>query len=216
MARPRSFEESAAMELVVRQFWARGFEATSVRDLEAATGLGMTSIYNAFGSKRALFRSALEHYSERRTREFLREIERLPSPAVRIRTFIARLIEAALDDSDRMGCLVINTAIELGPHDQEIAVIVAGYLGEVEAFFRRNFEAAQRAGEADQTMSPADAARSFSALMFGLRVLARTRPDRETMEGAVRPLLALLRSESNHVRPDCAAGSNQNPEGNPR
>lgn len=195
MARPRSFDETAAMDLVVRQFWTRGFEATSVRDLEAATGLGMTSLYNAFGGKRAQFRTALEHYSERQTRDCLRELERLSSPAERIRTFVARLIEAALGDPDRMGCFVINTAIELGPHDPEIAAIVAGYLSEVEAFFRRNFEAAQRAGETDHSVSPADAARSFSTLMFGLRVLARTRPDRETMEGAVRPLLALLHTE---------------------
>lgn len=195
MARPRAFDESATLDQVVRLFWARGYEATSVRDVEAATGVGMTSLYNAFGGKRELFRSALEHYSERRTRECLREIERLKSPADRIRTFVARVTEAALSDPDRMGCLMINTAIELGPHDPEIAAIVAGNLAEVEAFFRRSFEAAQELGEADQSISPADAARSFSALMFGLRVLARTRPDRETMEGAARPLLALLRGE---------------------
>ncbi|ESR24624.1 TetR/AcrR family transcriptional regulator [Lutibaculum baratangense] len=194
MARPRQFDESAALETIVRQFWARGYGATSVRDLEAATGIGMTSLYNAFGGKREVFRSALEHYSERRTRECLREIERLPSPAERIRLFVTHVTEAALGDPDRMGCLVINTAIELGPHDPEIAAIVAGYLAEVETFFRRNFEAAQRAGEADQSVSAADAARAFSALMFGLRVLARTRPHRATMEGAARPLLGLLQS----------------------
>ena len=195
MARPRTFDESAAMDLIVRQFWARGFEATSVRDLEAATGLGMTSLYNAFGGKREVFCRALKHYSERRTQECLREIEKLDSPADRIRAFAARIIDAALDDPDRMGCLVINTAIELGPHDPEIAAVVSGYLDEIEAFFRRNFEAAQAAGEADMSVAPADAARSFSTLMFGLRVLARTRPNRDTMEGAVRPLLALLHTD---------------------
>lgn len=192
MGRPREFNETTALDQVVQQFWARGFEATSVRDLEAATGVGMTSLYNAFGAKRELLLCALEHYSEHRTRACLQEVECLNSPAKRIRTFVTRVTEAALCDPDRMGCLVINTAIELGPHDPEIAAIVAGYLGEVEAFFRRNFEAAQEAGEADLSISPTDAARSFSTLMFGLRVLARTRPDRKTMEGAARPLLALL------------------------
>lgn len=204
MARPRAFNETAALEQIVRRFWARGYEATSVRDLETATGVGMTSLYNAFGGKRELFRSALEHYSECRTRECLREIECLPSAADRIRTFVARITEAALGDPDRMGCLVINTAIELGPHDKEIREIVAGNLCEIEAFFRRNFEAAQQAGEADLEVSPADAGRAFSALMFGLRVLARTRPDRETMEGAARPLLALLRSDK--VDPSASDG----------
>lgn len=74
--------------------------------------------------------------------ECLRESERLPSTGDRIRTFVARLIEAAIRDSKRMGYLVIITASELGPRAPEMAAIVAGYLGEVEAFFRRNFEAA--------------------------------------------------------------------------
>lgn len=181
------------MDLVVKQFWARGFTATSVRDLESATGIGMTSLYNAFGDKRTLFLAALEHYSQQRTRTCLQEIERLSSPADRIRTFVARLIDTTLSEPDRIGCLVINTAIELGPHDPEISTLVATYLDEVEAFFRRNFDAAQKAGEADATVSSADAGRSFSTIMFGIRVLARTRPDRETLEGAVRPLLALLK-----------------------
>jgi len=193
LARPRSFDEAAVMENVVRLFWMHGYGATSVRHLEAATGIGMTSLYNAFGGKRQLFSSALAHYSEHRTRRCIEEIEHLASPADRIRTFVARMIDAASDDPDRMGCLVINTAIELGPHDDEIAAVIAGYLAEVEEFFRRNFEAAQKAGHADPTVTPEDAGRAFSALMFGLRVLARTRPERETMEGAARPLLALLR-----------------------
>lgn len=180
------------MEEVVRLFWTRGYESTSVRDLEAATGIGMTSLYNAFGSKHQLFRSALAHYSEHRTHRCIEEIERLAAPADRIRTFVARVIEAALNDPDRTGCLVINTAIELGPHDEEIATVIAENLAEVEAFFRRNFEAAQKAGDADPDVTPEDAGRSFSALMFGLRVLARTCPERKMMEGAARPLLALL------------------------
>lgn len=195
MGRPRTFDETAVLEHTVRQFWTRGYEATSVRDLAAATGIGMTSLYNAFGDKRALFLSALAHYSDTRTRLCLQEIESLTSPADRIREFVSRIIASALGDPERMGCLVINTAIELGPHDPEVAEIIAGHLAEVEAFFRRNFEAAQQTGEADISASPEDAARSFSALMFGLRVLARTRPDREAMEGAARPLLKLLVSE---------------------
>ncbi|MEF2552279.1 TetR/AcrR family transcriptional regulator [Aurantimonas sp. A2-1-M11] len=198
MARPRAFDESAVLEQIVRLFWKRGYGATSVRDLEAATGIGMTSLYNAFGGKREIFRSALEHYSEHRTRRCLDDIEHLASPSDRIRTFVSRVTDAALGDPDRMGCLVINTAIELGPHDEEIAETVAGYLAEVEAFFRRNFEAAQRGEGADPDVTPEDAGRSFSALMFGLRVLARTRPDREMMEGAARPLLALLRNGDRH------------------
>ena len=193
LSRPREFEEAAVLDQIIRQFWSRGYNATSIRELEAAAGIGVASLYNAFGGKRALFLAALERYSEQETRACIRDIEQITSPAARIRTFVTRVTEAALRDPDRLGCLVINTAMELGPHDPEIAAIVAGHLAEVEDFFRRSFEAAIAAGEADPKVSPESAARSFSAMMFGLRVLARIRPDRETMEGAARPLLRLLR-----------------------
>lgn len=195
MARPREFDQDAVLDAIVGRFWAHGYKATSVRHLEAVSGLGMASLYNSFGDKRTVFLAALERYSEQWTRAWLREIERIPSPAARIRAFVGRATDSALQDTDRMGCLVINTAIELGPHDREIAALVAGYLDEVEAFFRRSLEAAIAAGEAAPDLSPKDMARSFSALMFGLRVLARIRPDRSMMEGAARPLLTLLRDE---------------------
>lgn len=193
MARPREFDQADVLDAIVGRFWSHGYKATSVRQLEEVSGLGTASLYNSFGDKRSVFLAALERYSEQRTQACLREIEHIPSPAARIRAFVARVTESALQDPDRMGCLMINTAIELGPHDPEIAAIVAGHLAEVEAFFRRNLEAALAAGEvAAPDLSPEDVARSFSALMFGLRVLARTCPDRVMMEGAARPLLALL------------------------
>jgi TetR/AcrR family transcriptional regulator, transcriptional repressor for nem operon len=192
VARPRQFDQEAVLDAIVGHFWAHGYKGTSVRHLEEVSGLGTASLYNSFGDKLTVFLAALERYSEHRTRGWILEIERITSPAARIRAFVDGIIESALQDPDRMGCLVINTAIELGPHDPEVAAIVAGHLAEVEAFFRRNLEAALAAGEVQPSLSAQDAARSFSALMFGLRVLARTRPDRAMMEGAARPLLALL------------------------
>ena len=64
MARPREFNEDAALDAAMHCFWAKGYQATSVRDLEAETGLTTPSLYNAFGDKRALFRRALERYAE--------------------------------------------------------------------------------------------------------------------------------------------------------
>lgn len=192
MGRPRKFDESDALDKVVHLFWSHGYAASSIRDLEATTGIGTASLYNAFGGKRELFRAALARYSEQQIRALIRDIEDIPSPSGRIRTFVERITEAALVDPDRMGCLVINTATELGAHDPEIAATIARDLAEVESFFRRNVQAAIAAGEAPPDLSADDVARAFSALMFGLRVLARTCPDRVMMEGAARPLLALL------------------------
>jgi AcrR family transcriptional regulator len=59
MGRNRSFTESEVVDRAARQFLATGYEATSIDDLVAATGLHRGSLYKAFGSKRGLFVAAL-------------------------------------------------------------------------------------------------------------------------------------------------------------
>ncbi len=60
MGRNRSFNESEVVDLAAKQFLATGYEATSIDDLVAATGLHRGSLYKAFGSKRGLFVAALK------------------------------------------------------------------------------------------------------------------------------------------------------------
>jgi TetR/AcrR family transcriptional regulator, transcriptional repressor for nem operon len=62
MARPREFDEGTVLDAAVLCFWKQGYEATSVRDLVAQTGITAASLYNAFGDKRALYQKALDHY----------------------------------------------------------------------------------------------------------------------------------------------------------
>lgn len=46
-------------------FWERGFESTSTRDLSSALGIGVPSLYAAFGDKRQLFAEAVKVYDTR-------------------------------------------------------------------------------------------------------------------------------------------------------
>lgn len=60
--RPRGFDRDKALDRAIRLFWARGYVATSVRDLCEELGLGQPSLYNAFGGKRALFDEVVAVY----------------------------------------------------------------------------------------------------------------------------------------------------------
>src|SRR5438105_15833396 len=92
MGRPREFDEAVALDAAVARFWRRGFEATSVRDLAAGMGISCTSLYNAFGDKRALFRAALERYLDRSMRPRTRRCEPSRPAAGAIRGLTAELI----------------------------------------------------------------------------------------------------------------------------
>ncbi|QZH58213.1 TetR/AcrR family transcriptional regulator [Mycolicibacterium farcinogenes] len=63
--RPRSFDRDAALDKAILLFWERGYEATSTRDLSSALGIGIPSIYAAFGDKQCLFNEAVQVYDER-------------------------------------------------------------------------------------------------------------------------------------------------------
>src|SRR5271169_5823948 len=146
MSRPREFSETAALQAAVDCFWQRGYEATSMRDLAATMGLSAPSLYNAFGDKQALFARALERYLDCTTRDRLRGLETSLSPKEAIQRFFADIIAHSVNDRERKGCFLVNSALEVAPHQSELGAVIAEQFGEIEAFFKRSIRAAQADG----------------------------------------------------------------------
>lgn len=192
MARPREFDEGAALDAAIQCFWSRGYEATSVRDLANAMGIAGPSLYNTFGDKRTLYRQALDHYVERGFCDRVRRFESELAPRAAIGAFFDEIIELSLADDQRKGCLIVNSALELAPHDPEFQAALADVLRDMEAFFHRCVKAGQDTGAINASLPADDLARMLLGLLMGLRVLARSRPEPELLRGLVRPALALL------------------------
>ena len=132
MATPREFEEKAVLDAAVECFWSRGYEATSVRDLAEKTGITGASLYNAFGGKRSRYRRALDHYVEQ---SFGDRVGRFEGKFLRREAIGApfkEIIERSLSDAERKGCMLVNSALEMAPHDPEFSGSFPKY------WFRRN------------------------------------------------------------------------------
>jgi TetR/AcrR family transcriptional regulator, transcriptional repressor for nem operon len=192
MARPREFDEGTALEAAIECFWQRGYEATSVRDLADRMGISAPSLYNAYGDKHALFVQALERYLDHSTRARIKRLEDSLPPKQAVRRFIAEIIERSVNDRERRGCFLINSALEVAPHDRELGDLIADRLAEIEAFFYRSIKAAQAEGEVPRERAAKDVARLLLGVLLGIRVLARSKPERALLEGVARPALALL------------------------
>lgn len=192
LARPRTFDEDKVLDAAIACFWNRGFEATSVRDLATGMGINGPSLYNAFGDKRALFAQALERYAARSMRERIARLERQHEPKKAVQEFFRELIARSIADPDHRGCLIVNSAIEVSPHDDELRPVIAAYLGEIESFFRRCVERGRTSNAIPATAAPADMGRLFLGIVLGIRVAARARPERGLLEGMVRPALAMI------------------------
>ena len=192
MARLKAFDEDRALDAAVDCFWSRGFEGTSVRDLADAMGIGGASLYNAYGDKRALFARSLARYAERSMRDRIARMEASHQPKEAIRSFIAEIIARSVADRDRKGCLLVNSALDVAPHDAAIGKVVGGYLDEIRAFFQRNIEAARKAGQVSRRLDPETASSHLLGIVLGIRVLARTGARRRLLEGVAQPALDLL------------------------
>ncbi|MBN9536764.1 MAG: TetR/AcrR family transcriptional regulator, partial [Alphaproteobacteria bacterium] len=186
MGRLKAFDETRALDAAVDCFWSRGYEATSIRDLADAMKIGGTSLYNAYGDKRALFARSLQRYADRSMRERIARLEASHRPKEAIRAFLAEIIDRSVKDPDRKGCLLVNSALDVAPHDAEIGKVVGGYLDELRAFFRRNIEAARAAGQVSRTIDAEDVSAHLLGVLAGIRVLARTGAKRKLLEAVAR------------------------------
>jgi TetR/AcrR family transcriptional repressor of nem operon len=190
MARAREFDDTAVVDAATDRFWRQGYAATSVRDLGEAMGLVPASLYNAFGSKHALFALCLDRYLDRNMRERIARLEAQQAPRTAIEGFLNEIVARSLADS--RGCLLVNAALEVAPHNAEIGAVIAARLAELEAFFRRCVLAGQRDGSIAAAPRARDLARLLLTTVLGLRVLARSKPEPALLRGAVRQALALL------------------------
>ena len=152
MARPKEFEPDEALDKAMHQFWAKGYHDTSIRDLVARTGVNYYGLYGEFMNKRGLFLAALDRYRDTVTAEILGALKR-PGPALPAieRTFEVLLALMKTPDG-RVGCLMGNTAIELGPSDAEAAAKVRAHMKLLRDAFRARLLQGQEEGEL-----PADA-----------------------------------------------------------
>lgn len=192
MARPREFDESRALEAAMQCFWRRGYGATSLRDLTVAMGLTPPSLYNSFGDKQQLFELTLERYLDRTTRDRLHRLEATFAPRQALEQFFTEIIDHSVKDRQRKGCFLVNSALEIAPHDARCRAMIAAQFTAIEGFFRRCIAAGQDDGTISKAVDPDDIARLFLSVLLGIRVMARTNPHREVLEGLARPALALL------------------------
>lgn len=192
MARPREFDADDALERAMQAFWAKGFKATSLDDLCAATGLSRSSLYAAFGGKRALLHRSLDRYEEQGIARITAALSRPMPVREAIAAFVSNLIERIVSGSGRTGCFIGNCAAELARKDQATAARVRRSLERIEATFRDALMRAQSRGEIAKSADIDAIARFLVAGIQGLRLVGKANPDRAVLEDIKAVMLHCL------------------------
>ena len=172
MARPRTFDEQEVVAAARDEFWERGYAATSVDDLTAATGLGKGSLYGAFGDKHTLYLRALDDYISS-SLDDVRASLRNPSLTAydRLASHIRGQAKVLAADKGRRGCLMAKSAAELGATDdaveQKVERAYMTWRDELVSCIKE----AQRDGTVDAKRNPQALASTVLAFMRGQEAL---------------------------------------------
>lgn len=104
MGRPRAFDMDTALHHAMKVFWKKGFDGTSLDDLQEAMGIGRPSLYHAFGDKRGLFLQTLKHYSQTVANTSVEQLHRFVDVREALAAFLGRAVTNVHEDS--LGCLI--------------------------------------------------------------------------------------------------------------
>lgn len=172
MARPRSFDADSVLDKAVEAFRAKGFEATSVEDLEKATGLRRASLYGAFRDKHSLYLAALRRYDATRAVRMLAELDAQPTGRKALERLLTGVAEQCA--SDASGCLIANAAMERGNSDPGAARCIADNRRRVEGALHAAILRGRADGSLKGRRDAAAQARLLFSVVLGLRALAKS------------------------------------------
>jgi TetR/AcrR family transcriptional repressor of nem operon len=132
--RPKIFDEQIALERASALFWENGYEATSTEDLIRAMGLQRGSFYHSFGSKRALYASAINFCESNSFNELKNLLQKSKSPIQVIKSVFLSLADCSLNEHKK-GCFAGNTLAELSNVDDELVENAKKHLKTLEEIF---------------------------------------------------------------------------------
>jgi TetR/AcrR family transcriptional repressor of nem operon len=164
-----------------------------VGDLVAATGVLPGSLYGAFeGGKRQLFIEALKLYSSLVVPQKLGALERPDASIAEVRAYFDGLVTDLMSPEGRMGCLMVNTTVELAAEDSEVASLTRAHMARLERNAERALRNARERGEIPAGVDPAAKATQLMATGMGLMVVGKTDPGREVLLTIVNAAFADL------------------------
>lgn len=188
MARPKEFEEEAAIDAAIAVFREHGYEGTSAQMLVDAMGIGRQSLYNTFGDKWGIYRAAVRRYGVCETNAHREALASRPAAIDGVRAMLERVVSEA-----ERGCLGVGSIVEFGQLHAELTEIRAATGGVLRDLFIRMIERGQVEGDIAIDLDPGTVATFIVASIAGIRIAARGGASPEHLAALVDLALRALR-----------------------
>ena len=199
--RPRSFDETEALERAIQVYWSKGYDGVTIDDLVAGMGVGRPSLYSVFGDKRTIFLRVLKVYAEKKGALASKAL--LSPQALRdsLARFLRFAVESATEKGSAPGCLLVCVAPLVD--DAEVRKFLqnaaAGGVALVEGRFRDGITA----GEIPSDFPVAVRAIQVTDFARGLTMRAQIGTPRKTLlRDAEEAVDLLLLSRRGNAEPE--------------
>lgn len=192
MARTKDFDEDEVLAKAVRLFWHKGYNGTSMQDLVDGLGISRSSLYDTYGDKHSLFIKALESYSKSAGGKMYNIIGTSSSAKEAVRQLFNFTTTELLTDGERKGCFIVNTEVEVAPHDKEVSQMICQNDQQVEDAFFRAIEKGQESGEINNKQDARALARFIFNTVKGMRVSAKSTTDKAFFEDIINLAMSVL------------------------
>jgi TetR/AcrR family transcriptional repressor of nem operon len=192
MPRSKEFDQEQVVSKAMEVFWSRGYEATSTRDLVELIGISHGSLYNAFGDKYSLYLSALDYYINNYLSQLEVKLAQPGSVKENLTAMLQSLTSQACAQVSKNGCFLANTAIELAPHDPQVALRVENSNTRSEQALYQALLRAKQAGEICSGQNLLSLARMLNNTISGIRVRSKSNPPAQVLEDIMSTTLSLI------------------------
>ncbi|MEU6762208.1 TetR/AcrR family transcriptional regulator [Streptomyces sp. NPDC046853] len=180
IGRPRGFDAEEALERAMRVFWERGYEGAGLTDLTQAMGITRTSMYAAFGNKEALFRKALERYTEGPASYVARAL-REPTARQVAAAFLDGCVRVTTRPDCPSGCLGVQGSLAAGETGRGARDALIAWRNEGVDHLRDRFGRAVDEGDLPPDTDPGLLARYLMTVANGIAVQATSGAPRDAL-----------------------------------
>lgn len=192
MPRTPKFHRETALNNALKLFWRKGYNATSMKDIEEEMDMRPGSIYAAFGNKEALFKETLEEYANLAADEFEQTLAQKTSVLQGLSLYLRNIAVMTATCQPTKACMLVKTLLEFTPEDKAFSDPVRSYLEGFEQRFSEAFELAQQRGEIGRSQSPERLARLLQTNIIGLRTMARRGIPQQQLESLAEDIIARI------------------------
>jgi len=195
MARHKEFDETEALEAAMHTFWSKGYEGTSLHDLESSMGLSRTSIYNAFGNKRQLFNQAITHYHRTVLADLIETLDKAHTIQEGVKKFLNGIVDLHFREDTPGGCLVVLSVLEREQHEAETVMMLEHIVEHMQKALQDRIKQAQDAGQLSGEIKARRVSTSIVAAATGIMVMGKAGFSRASLRTVSDTICSLLSPE---------------------